>query len=103
MSIKEKMDLMWNEITATKNKREDMFSDFENNKEKIIELHYETEIKELQYLFLKREQLKQLKETSPDTEDVERIEAITDIAVQSLQESLIKHGFNKRLEAEKLI
>jgi hypothetical protein len=97
------MGLKWNEITTTKGERENLFSDFENNKERIVELHHEIEIKQLQYLFLKREQLRQSKETSLDNENVERVKRINESCIEVLRKRLINHGFKERLQAEKLI
>lgn len=103
MNIREKMDIKWEEITSTKNDRENLFSDFDKNKERIIELHYEVEIKQLQYLLLKREQLEQLRKTSLSPENVDRIKEINETCINELQERLIKHGFKERLKTEKLI
>lgn len=93
MNIREKMDAKWDEIIAAKNEREELFSDFDNNKDRIIELYYEIEIKQLEYVLLKREQLKQLKLTTLNPENVERIERINETCIKELQERLIKHGY----------
>ncbi|TFB14114.1 hypothetical protein E3U55_14455 [Filobacillus milosensis] len=103
MNIQEKMDLKWNEITATKKEREELFSDFENNKGKISELYYETEIKQLEYMFLKREQLEQLRKTTYHNENVDRVERILETCITQVRERLIKKGLKERLQAEKLI
>jgi predicted nuclease with TOPRIM domain len=103
MNVREKMDLKWDEITATKNERENLFSDFDKNKERIIELHYEVEIKQLEYLLLKREQLEDLRKTSVDPENVERVNKINETCIKQLQDRLSSYGFIERLQAEKLI
>lgn len=49
-------------IEALRAEREALFANFEGSKDRIGELYYEIELKELDYLYLKREQLNALKE-----------------------------------------
>ncbi|MER2005874.1 MAG: hypothetical protein ABS939_00360 [Psychrobacillus sp.] len=100
MNIREKIDSKWNEITAIKDEKLVLFSDFENNKERFIEIHYEGKIKQLQYLFLMRQRFEQLKKTTFVPENDEKI---NEERIKELQEVLIKQGFEQQLKVEKLI
>ncbi|MGG3278997.1 hypothetical protein [Paenibacillus solani] len=103
MDIKQKMESKWEEITATKNERESLFDNFEVNKDKIAELHFEVEIKQLQYMHLKREQLAELKKNAFDPDSVTRVEQINDRCIGLTQKHLIEYGYEERLRQEGLI
>ncbi|WP_103110973.1 hypothetical protein [Brevibacillus reuszeri] len=103
MDIKQRMESKWEEITATKNEREALFDNFDANKDKISELHFEVEIKQLQYMFLKREQLEKLKRTASDLESVTSIEKVNETCIELTQKQLIENGYEKRLKQEGLI
>ncbi|APB77364.1 hypothetical protein BJH92_15460 [Paenibacillus polymyxa] len=97
MDIKEKMESKWEEIVATKNEREALFENFEDNKDRISELHFEVEIKQLQYMFLKREQLAEL-----DPDNVTGAEKINETCIELSQKKLIENGYEERLKREGL-
>ncbi|QMV43726.1 hypothetical protein [Cohnella cholangitidis] len=106
MNIKEKMELKWEEMTAVKNERESLFDNFEANKERIAELHFEVEIKQLEYMFLKREQLAELKKTEKVAivaESVASVESINDTCIGLVQKRLIEYGYEERLKQEGLL
>lgn len=106
MSIKEKMELKWEEMTAIKNERESLFDNFEANKERISELHFEVEIKQLEYMFLKREQLAELKENEKVSivlKSVADVENINDTCIELVQKRLIEYGYEERLKHEGLL
>lgn len=101
MDIKERMNSKMTEIADLKNEREALFSDFETNKERISELYYEIEIKKLQYMFLKREQLTELKKDEKSAvvaESVSNVESINETCIKLLQKQLIESGFEERIK-----
>lgn len=98
MNIKKEMEIKWSEIITTKNKRESLFSDFDKNKVEIVELHFEIEIMNLQYLLLKREQLTELKRSTSSNLNLEKIEQIVEVTISKLQERLIKNGLQERIK-----
>lgn len=103
MDIKQKMESKWEEITATKNEREALFDNFEANKNRISELHFEVEIKQLQYMFLKREQLAGVKRTALDPDSVTRIEKVNETCIELVQKQLIENGYEEKLQKEGLL
>ena len=102
MEIKLKMESKWEEITATKNEREALFDNFEANKDRIAELHFEVEIKQLQYMFLKREQLAELKKTAIVPDSVTGIEKVNETCIGLTQKHLIEYGYGERLKQPNL-
>ncbi|AJS59190.1 hypothetical protein [Paenibacillus sp. IHBB 10380] len=103
MDFTQRMESKWEEITVTKNERELLFDNFEANKECIAELHYEVEIKQLQYLFLKREQLAGLKEVLNTPDLMADIEKINETCISIAQKHLVEAGLKERLVLESLI
>lgn len=104
MEIKEQMEVKWHEMDAVKKERELMFENFEANKDKIAELHYEGEILKLHYMFLKRQQLEEFDRTSHVvSESIDSVKFINETCIDLLQKRLIEDGFEERLQREKLI
>ncbi|GAA0840511.1 hypothetical protein GCM10008915_36180 [Bifidobacterium pullorum subsp. gallinarum] len=103
MGIEEKMESKWKEITSTKDERETLFENFEDNKDRIAELHFEVEIKQLQYMLLKRQQLAELKKATLDPDSVVRIEEINETCVELARKRLVEFGYSERLKQEGLI
>jgi len=106
MNINEKMELKWKEMTALENERELLFDEFEANKERIGELYFEVEIKKLQYMFLKREQLVEQRENSSVAiivDSVSNVESINETCIGLVQKQLIESGYEERLKREQLI
>jgi hypothetical protein len=104
MEIKEQMAAKWDEMDAVEKKRELLFENFEANKDKIAELHYEGEILKLQYMFLKRQQLDQSDRTSRVVaESIDNVKSINETCISLLQKRLIEDGFRERLQRENLI
>lgn len=103
MGINERMEMKWGEITATKNEREALFENFEDNKDKISKLYFEVEIKKLQYMLLKRDQLAGLKTKVYDSDSVTRIEKLNETCVELLQKNLIEKGYEERLKQEGIV
>lgn len=98
--------MKWEEMKAIKNERESLFSDFEANKERIADLHFEAEIKKLQYMLLKREQLAAVQKTEKVAivrESAASVESINETCIKLVQEQLIKYGYEKRLKVEELL
>lgn len=104
MEIKEQMQAKWDEMDFMKNERELLFENFEANKDKIAELHFEGEILKLQYMFLKRQQLEEFERTSFIVSDsIDSVNSINETCISLLQKRLIEDGFEERLQREKLI
>jgi predicted nuclease with TOPRIM domain len=103
MEIKQHMELKWKEITDTKNEREALFSNFEANKDRISELYFEIEIKQLQYMLLKRKQLSDLKIKAIDTNSIEGIEKVNETCIHLTRENLVLNGYMERLLQEGLV
>lgn len=103
MNINEKMELKWEEITTTTNEREALFMNFEVNKDRISGLYFEREIKKLQYMFLKREQLTEMKINSYDQDSISRIEKMNETCISLLTKRLIEDGYEDRLKQYGLV
>lgn len=101
--IQENLSSKWDEITAVKKEREALFTNFDENKDRISELYYEIEIKKLQYMFLKREQLSVLKIISKVPDDVAKIEYVNETCIGIIQKNLVDEGYEERLKSEGLI
>lgn len=103
MDINEQMEAKWQEMTDVKNEREALFDNFEANKDKIAELHFEVEIKKLQYMLLKREQLNEISRTDNMPGVTDNVKSINESCIAILQKRLIEDGFRERLQQESLI
>ncbi|KJD43009.1 hypothetical protein QD47_24915 [Paenibacillus terrae] len=101
--LSKKMEFKWEEITVTKNKREALFDKFEANKDRISELYFELEIKQLQYMYLKREQLTEMKKTTTIPDSIMRIDKMNETCIHLSQKKLIEYGYKELLEQEGLI
>jgi hypothetical protein len=95
--IKEKLGMKWNEAQSIKNEREALFSDFDKNKSRIVDLYYEIEIKKLEYLLLKREQIEESKKTTNYLEAVERVERINENCIKLFRKKLTENGYGERI------
>lgn len=103
MGIEKELKQISNEVRRVKNERDALFLNFEANKDRISELHFEIEIKQLQYLFLKRKQLSDLKLSAIDVNSIVGIEKVNDTCIQLAQEKLVDNGYLERLVQEGLV
>ncbi|OXM83997.1 hypothetical protein [Paenibacillus rigui] len=104
MDINKQIEAKLQKISDVEKERESLFENFEANKNKIGELHYEIEILKLQYMFLKRQQLDAADRTYHIVaENIDSVKSINETCIGLLQKRLIEDGFGERLQQEKLI
>lgn len=104
MTIENEMKIVWAEMEKLKNEREELFTDLEANKSRIANLHYEIEIKKLQYMIVKRGQLVAVNDASERVaQSAADVAEINETCIGILQKTLAEHGFSERLKQEGLI
>ncbi|WP_168121916.1 hypothetical protein [Paenibacillus sp. HB172176] len=89
-----------------KKQRSALFANEQRNQEQIKALYYEIEMMKLQYMLLKRQQLKELKEGTSFQkviESVEGTEKINEDCIRILRNNLLDNGYRDRLEALALL
>lgn len=97
------MEAKWREIEAVKAEREGLFQNEEENRDRIGALYFEKKILELQYMHLKRDQLKELQFSLLRPEYVEPAERLNEIGIGVLRRTLVQEGFKDRLLQEGLL
>lgn len=104
--IKDRMEAKWREIEAVKAEREGLFQIEEVNRDRIAALYFEKKILELQYMYLKREQLNQMRAVETRASLIDSLNSVTDInetCIRLIQKSLVEDGFKDRLLQEGLL
>lgn len=103
MTIDVLMQRKWEEVEATKRKRSELFDDEIKNRDQIAALYFEISILQLQYMFLKREQLAQLKYKAVDPKFIQSVEKTNETCIDLTQKELVENGHQARLEELKLL
>lgn len=108
-SINQRMVKKSQEINGIKDQRRSLISELEVNEEQITQLHYETEFKRLECMYLKLEQIKELKNYTdvynPQVyqQQLERLEAIINRCISSILKRLFEGGYGQELKKRGLV
>lgn len=108
LSIQQRLEEKSEQIEAIKQRRRTLFADVPANEKEIISLHFEIELKKLELLHIKREQITELK-SSTDVYDktmylhqLTRLQSINEKCITLLVKRLFEEGHGLELKKEGL-
>lgn len=106
MDLQKRMETKMAEISAAEVDRETLFEEFEKNRARIAESHYEVEKLKLDYLLLKREQLSSARineDRKIILQSLDDVEKINETCISILQKKLTDADWIPREDKEELI